>query len=83
MPTRMPCSERKRLLNLYSHATAQLSMMVSALAEHAASYENEAFDRAWEHCEEARYLCSQVQQQLYAHVTEHRCALDITKANLG
>ena len=83
MATRMSCSERGRLLKLYSQATAQLSIMVSALAEHAAGYEDAAFDRAWEHCEEARYLCSQIQEQLYAHVREHRCALDISRAGRG
>src|SRR5258708_35903231 len=77
MATRMFCPERRRLLNIYSQATAQLSILVSSLAEHAGGYEAAAFDRAWEHCEEARYLCSQIEQQLYDHLREHRCAIEI------
>jgi len=77
MATRMFCPERRRLLNIYSQAAAELSMQVSDLAEKAAGYEAAAFDRAWEHCEEARYLCSQIERQLYAHLREHRCATEI------
>jgi hypothetical protein len=83
MATRMSCSERGRLLNLYSHATAELSLMVSTLADQAGSYESAVFDRAWERCEEARYLCSQIQQQIYDHVREHRCALGIRPTSLA
>ena len=81
MATRMFCPERKRLLNIYSQATAQLSMLVSNLAEQAGSYEAAAFDRAWERCEEARFLCSQIEQQLYEHLREHRCAVDVRTIN--
>jgi hypothetical protein len=81
MATRMFCTERRRLLNIYSQAAAQLSMEVSDLAEKAGGYEADAFDRAWEHCEAARYLCSQIEQQLYDHLRQHRCAIEIKAIN--
>jgi len=81
MATRMFCPERRRLLNIYSQAAAKLSMLVSNLAEQAGRYEPAAFDRAWEHCEEARFLCTQIEQQLYTHLREHRCAIEIRTMN--
>jgi hypothetical protein len=76
----MPCTERARLLRLYSDATTRLSEAVTGLAETANSYEREAFDRTWERCEEARFLCTQIQHQIYDHLKEHRCGLDIQRS---
>ena len=81
MVTRMFCPERLRLLNIYSQAAAQLSMQVSELADKAGSYEAAAFDRAWERCEEARCLCGQIEQQMYDHLREHRCAIEVRSIN--
>ena len=71
----MPCPERVRLMDLYSKATRDMSEMVTALSDVAISYETDVFNRAWEHCERARRHCSDVRQQIYAHITAHRCAL--------
>ena len=73
MIVRMRCTERGRLLNLYSEATAKLSRMATALSNSAFTYEVDAFDRAWEHCEDVRILCTQLQRQIHAHLAEHRC----------
>jgi hypothetical protein len=77
MLTGMPCVERARLLRLYSDATEKLSEEVQALATAASSHHDLAFDRAWEKCEELRFVCSQIQEQIYQHLREHRCALEI------
>jgi hypothetical protein len=68
------------LLRLYSDATTRLSEAVNGLAETANSYERESFDRTWERCEEARFLCTQIQHQIYEHLKEHRCGLDIERS---
>jgi hypothetical protein len=78
MLTGMPCLERARLLRLYAQATSELSELVRKLSESVA-LEREEFDRAWEQCESARHLCTQLQDQIYQHLREHRCALDVTK----
>ena len=75
---RMPCPERARLLDLYSDATHNLLDLVIELRDVAISYEVDAFDRAWEHCESARRHCADVRQQIYAHAAEHQCALSLT-----
>lgn len=77
MIRRMPCAERKRLLEIYAEATHKLSLLTHELADLATSYERDAFDRGWEHCEEARKVCSDIRALLYAHVAEHRCALSV------
>jgi hypothetical protein len=77
MLTGMRCTERGRLLLLYSEATARLSDKVTSLAEASSSCERAVFDRAWEECEEARHLCTQIQEQIYDHFREHRCALEV------
>jgi hypothetical protein len=74
----MPCSERARLLRLYAQATMELSDLVRKVSQ-AATAEREEFDRAWEQCESARHLCTQLQDQIYDHLRKHRCALDVTK----
>src|SRR5579872_7433544 len=56
----MPCPERVRLMDLYSKATRDMSEMVTALSDVAISYELDVFNRAWEHCECARRLCSDI-----------------------
>ena len=73
MIQRMRCSEHRRLLGLYADATGKLSELTSSLADTAASYERNAFDRTWEKCEDARQLCVNIRRQLYEHVAEHRC----------
>jgi len=78
MLTGMPCLERARLLRLYAQATADLSDLVRKLSESVA-LERQEFDRAWEQCESSRHLCTQLQDQIYQHLREHRCALDVTK----
>jgi hypothetical protein len=67
------CSERGRLLNLYSHATAQLGELLVPLTELTNRYEDAAFNLAWERYAKARDSCSQIQRQLYEHMGEHRC----------
>jgi hypothetical protein len=76
MLTGMPCPERARLLKLYAQATSDLSDLVRSLAE-SATHKRDQFDRAWEECESARHLCTQIQDQIYEHLRRHRCALDI------
>jgi len=78
MLTGMPCLERARLLRLYTQATSELSDLVRKLSE-SVVLEREEFDRAWEQCESARHLCTQLQDQIYQHLREHRCALDVSK----
>jgi hypothetical protein len=78
MLTGMPCLERARLLRLYAQATAELSDLVRTVSEYAMA-ERDEFDRAWERCENARHLCTQLQDQIYDHLREHRCALDVSK----
>ena len=79
MIRQMPCPERSRLLDLYAQATSELSHLVNALAEIALGYKREAFDRAWEQCEEAQKLCLDIRRQMYAHMNEHRCALEVPR----
>ena len=73
MIRRMRCAEHRRLLGLYADATGRLSELTATLADAAATYERDAFDRTWEKCEEARQLCVDIRRQLYEHVEEHRC----------
>ena len=74
----IPCSERARLVRLYSDATAKLSEELEALAVAVGKLQGESFDRAWEKCEETRAMCTRIQEQIYEHLREHRCALDIS-----
>jgi hypothetical protein len=73
----MRCTEQKRLLDLYSEATAKLSDLSIILARTALSYEREAFERAWERCEDARALCAGIRKEMYHHIELHRCALQL------
>jgi hypothetical protein len=83
MSSGIACAERARLLHLYSEATAKLSHEVEALASTAGEVSGHSFDRAWERCEELRALCAQIQEQIYEHLREHRCALDINSRGPG
>jgi hypothetical protein len=69
--------EQKRLLTLYSEATAKLSDLAIILAGTALSYERDAFERAWEHCEDAGALCARIRKEMYLHIELHRCALQL------
>ncbi len=73
----LPCAERVRLLELYSYATGDFSYLVAKLSDIALSYEIDAFNRAWEQCESARKYCSDIREQIYTHLDEHRCALEL------
>ena len=74
-PLRIPCSEQKRLLMLYSDATHHLADLVKVLSEVAGSHKVAYFNRAWEDCESARHHCADIRKLIYSHVAEHRCAL--------
>ncbi|MDR3698378.1 MAG: hypothetical protein P4L56_02005 [Candidatus Sulfopaludibacter sp.] len=71
------CAERARLLDLYSSATGDFSYLVARLGDIALSYEIDAFNRAWEQCENARKYCADIRKQIYSHLDEHRCALEL------
>jgi hypothetical protein len=73
----LPCAERARLLDLYSSATGDFSYQVARLGDIALSYETDAFNRAWEQCENARQYCADIRKQIYTHVEEHGCALEL------
>ena len=73
----LPCAERARLLDLYSNATGDFSYQVARLSEIALSYEIDAFTRAWEQCEEARKHSADIRRQIYSHLDEHHCALEL------
>ena len=77
---RMRCAEQKRLLDLYSEATAKLSDLVIILAGTALSYERDAFERAWERCEDARAICTGIRGEMYRHIEIHQCALQLALA---
>ena len=64
-----------RLMAQYSKATRDLSELVAGLSDAAIAYELDVFNRVWEHCECARRHCTDIRQQIYAHVQTHRCAL--------
>lgn len=71
---------------LYADATGKLSHAVSVLSNVAISHEVDAFDRAWENCEEARKLCSDIRAKMYEHLGDHHCALELrrqTSADVG
>ncbi len=65
------------MLDLYSSATGDFSYLVARLNDIALSYEIDAFNRAWEQCEAARKYCADIRTQIYTHVDEHRCALEL------
>src|SRR3954470_24710038 len=72
----MSCPERARLLKAYASGSAELARVIAALA--TAAYAGEpGFDRAWSRCEEVRSRCEQIQRDIYEHVQDHSCALDI------
>jgi hypothetical protein len=73
------CSERGRLLNLYSHATEQLSRLVVTLTDVAAGTDSTAFNRAWERYQRASGACSQIKRQPYEHMAEHGCGPETTE----
>ncbi len=76
------CAERARLLDLYTAATGDFSYLVAKLGDIALSYEIDAFNRAWEQCEEARKYCADIRRQIYSHLDEHRCALEVGQRQL-
>jgi hypothetical protein len=73
----LPCAERARLLELYSSATGDFSYLVARLSDIALSYEIDAFNRAWEQYEAAQKYCADIREQIYTHLDEHRCALEL------
>ena len=79
----MPCVARARLVSRYARATASLFDRVAALTAPGAYSEAHIFDRIWCECEEARDLCTQIQQQIYAHLRDHRCALEIARLEIA
>jgi hypothetical protein len=64
-------------MELYADATEKLSGAVSRLSEAAVSFDPDAFDRAWESCEEVRVLCSDIREKIYDHLGAHHCALEL------
>jgi len=77
---KMRCVEQRRLLRLYSEATAKLSDLSIILAGTALSHERDAFQSAWERCEDALALCAGIHREMYLHMENHRCALQLGAA---
>ena len=70
----MDCAERRRLVELYSEAQAELSKLVTELyraATHA--QEHDTFEEAWAACESQRRLFNQIGEQMHDHLRQHRC----------
>src|SRR6266852_1462463 len=74
---KMPCTALPRLIKQYAFATARLSACVAEMST-IAYLDDSTFDPSWFACEEARAFCVQIQEQIYEHLREHRCALDIS-----
>ena len=43
------------------------------------SCETHTFDRAWERCEELAVLCANIRGEIYEHIREHHCALELQR----
>jgi hypothetical protein len=69
------CDERRRLDELYAVAKTELSNILMELSTLAASPENTAFERAWAACEAQRRVFSQIRDQTFDHIRQHRCSL--------
>src|SRR5947208_117700 len=76
--TTMPCTALPRLMRHYGLATARLSSCVAQMSV-LAYFDHGTFDRGWLACEAARAHCVPIQEQMYAHLREHRCALDVSR----
>ena len=72
----MPCTARANLVEQYAIANASLFDRVAEMTA-CLSYTDDTFDRGWLACEEALRVCNQIQVQIYEHLRDHRCALEI------
>jgi hypothetical protein len=75
---RMPCSALPKLIKQYRFATARLFDCVEQLSP-VAYLDDGTFERGWSACEEARAHCVQIQDRIYQHLQEHRCALEVSR----
>ena len=67
----MDCAVRRALLNEYQEATTRLFESSGKLAKAAGSYEIDAWEKAWDTCEEARRRCTDLRLQIDEHVRTH------------
>jgi uncharacterized SAM-dependent methyltransferase len=71
------CDERRRLLDSYARATSELTFFGREVSNAAISYEADAFQRAWDHCESVRQRCAAIRHELTRHIQEHGCSLHL------
>lgn len=67
------CTERSRLLYLYSAAVKKLTEISGALSASAISYDARVFNRESTTCQQVWRECSHLRHALLRHMVEHGC----------